>query len=87
MFYLSVLRVYVLMKTSDNSAVNKKAPHNHDGFQNLPQCDLERKREEIIVSSAQKIGWWMKFGGVSSTTATFCPLAFTIKNKIFVIFF
>lgn len=58
MFYLSILRVYVLMKTSDNRAVNKKAPHYYDGFQNLPQCDLERKKEEIIlVSLAQKIGW------------------------------
>lgn len=29
---LSVLRVYVLMITSDNRAVNKKAPHYHNGF-------------------------------------------------------
>lgn len=61
MFYLSILRVHVLMKTSDNCAVNKKAPHYHDGFQNLPQCDLERRRrrkkEIILVSLGQKMGW------------------------------
>lgn len=74
MFYLSILRVYVLMKTSDNSAVNKKAPHNHDGFQNLPQCDLERKnrRDHSSFFSTEDEIWGRFFNH-----GHFCPLAFT----------